>query len=129
MKGNITASKRALCAVGGRITPATSPGDEVPSADVLKASSALSSSMAESLSIGNIESAEAAANCLVFLSYLTSSEALEPMSLSQGNISAAMRTLDSACQELTLRHHGKSASHERLVQSAAHLLYIHATKG
>lgn len=120
--GNLTSSKRALCAAG-------SAEAEVSFADVLKASSAFSGSMAESLSMGDIESAEIAAECLVLHSYLTNSDASEPMSLSQGNISAAMQTLESASQELALRGHGVTPSCERLVQFGAHLLYLHATRG
>ncbi|KAJ4144769.1 hypothetical protein LMH87_003639 [Akanthomyces muscarius] len=122
VNGNLDSSKRALCAVGAAQA-------EMSFADVLKASSAFSGSMAESLSMGDMESAETAAECTVLHSYLTSSEASEPMSLSQGNISAAMQTLDSAVQQLSLRGHGSSPACERLVQFGAHLLYLHATKG
>ena len=122
VNGNLASSKRALCAVGAAQA-------EMSFADVLKASSAFSGSMAESLSMGDMESTETAAECTVLHSYLTNSEASEPMSLSQGNISAAMQTLDSAVQQLSLRGHGSSPACERLVQFGAHLLYLHATKG
>ncbi|KAJ3476336.1 hypothetical protein NLG97_g9163 [Lecanicillium saksenae] len=120
--GDITSSKRALYITG-------STESEVSFADVLKASSAFSGSMSESLSIGDIDSAETAAECLVLHSYLTNTEASEPMSISQGNISAAMQTLESASKELALRGHGITASGERLAQFGAHLLYLHATQG
>ncbi|OAA48223.1 DUF1740-domain-containing protein [Beauveria brongniartii RCEF 3172] len=118
--GNLAASKRALCATSGA---------EVSFTDVLKARSAFSDGMSEALFTGDVESAETAAECLVLHSYLTNGEASEPMSLSQGNIAAAMQTLDSASQELALRGHGTSSSGERLVQFGAHLLYMHATRG
>lgn len=122
MNGNLTSFKRCLCATGAAQA-------EVSFADVLKAGSAFLGSMAESLSMGDAESAETAAECTVLHSYLTNSEASEPISLSQGNISAAMQTLDSAVQEFSLREHGSSPACERLVQFGAHLLYLHATKG
>lgn len=120
--GDLIASKRALCAVGSKDA-------EVSFADVLKASSTFSGSISESLSIGDIESAETAAECLVLHSYLTNLEASEPMSMSQGNISAAMQTLESASKELVIRGHGISPACERLAQFGAHLLYLHATRG
>ncbi|TQV99872.1 hypothetical protein V2A60_005301 [Cordyceps javanica] len=120
--GNLSSSKRALCAASGSEA-------EVSFADVLKAGSAFSGSMSESLSLGDVDSAETAAECLVLHSYLTNSEASEPMSLSQGNISAAMDMLDSTSKELTVRGYGKTHYCERLVQFGAHLLYLHATRG
>ncbi|OAA73975.1 hypothetical protein ISF_00876 [Cordyceps fumosorosea ARSEF 2679] len=122
--GHLASSKKALCAGDGSEAEA-----EVSFADVLKASSAFSGGMSESLSVGDVESAETAAECLVLHSYLTSSEASEPMSLSQGSISAAMQTLDTASQELVVRGHGGSPACERLVQFGAHLLYLHAARG
>ncbi|KAJ6789885.1 hypothetical protein PWT90_04272 [Aphanocladium album] len=122
VNGDITLSKRALCAAGNTET-------DVSFADVLKSGSAFSGSMSESLSIGDVDSAETAAECLVLHSYLTNSEASEPLSVSQGNISAAMQTLESASKEIALRGHGITAAGERLVQFGAHLLYLHATRG
>lgn len=122
VNGNLASSKRCLCATGAAQA-------EVSFADVLKAGSAFSGSMAEALSMGDAESAETAAECIVLHSYLTNSEASEPMSRSQGNISAAMQILDSAVQEFSLGGHGSSLACECLVQFGAHLLYLHATKG
>ncbi|KAM3513826.1 hypothetical protein MY11210_002551 [Beauveria gryllotalpidicola] len=118
--GDLAASKRALCAASGA---------EVSFADVLKARCTFSDGMSEALATGDVESAETAAECLVLHGYLTNGEASEPMSFSQGNIAAAMQTLDCASQELAARGHGTSPSGERLVQFGAHLLYMHATRG
>ncbi|ATY64484.1 hypothetical protein A9K55_004669 [Cordyceps militaris] len=120
--GDMVCSKRTLCGAG-------TLEKEVSFADVLKAGSAFSGNLSKSLSTGDVESAETAGECLVLHSYLTNSEASEPMSLSQGNISAAMQTLDSTSRELAVRGHGITPSCERLVQSGAHLLYLHATRG
>ncbi|OAR00968.1 hypothetical protein LLEC1_07225 [Akanthomyces lecanii] len=122
VNGNLASSKKALCATSGSQA-------EVSFADVLKANSAFSGSMVEALSMGDTEAAETAAECAVLHSYLTNGEASEPMSLSQGNISAAMQTLDSTAQELSLRGHGSSPACERLIQFGAHLIYLHAAKG
>ncbi|KGQ12616.1 hypothetical protein BBAD15_g1645 [Beauveria bassiana D1-5] len=118
--GDLAASKRALCAASSA---------EVSFADVLKARSTFSDGMSQALFTGDVESAETAGECLVLHSYLTNGEASEPMSLSQGNIAAAMQTLDHASQELAARGQGTSPSGERLVQFGAHLLYMHATRG
>ncbi|PMB69684.1 Protein NRDE2 [Beauveria bassiana] len=117
---DLAASKRALCAASSA---------EVSFADVLKARSTFSDGMSEALFTGDVESAETAAECLVLHSYLANGEATEPMSLSQGNIAAAMQTLDHASQELAARGQGTSPSGERLIQFGAHLLYMHATRG
>ncbi|KAF1731917.1 Protein NRDE2 [Beauveria bassiana] len=118
--GDLAASKRVLCAASSA---------EVSFADVLKARTTFSDGMSEALFTGDVESAETAAECLVLHSYLTNGEASEPMSLSQGNIAAAMQTLDHASQELAARGQGNSPSGERLIQFGAHLLYMHATRG
>lgn len=129
LTGDITSSKKALAAAGGASRTPPSETGTVSFTDILKARTAFTDAMSESLSMGHWEEATTAAECLMLLQYLTSGEASEPISLAQGNISAAMQSLDNACAEMKSRAHDTTASQERLVQFGAHLLYIHASKG
>lgn len=65
----------------------------------------------------------------ILLEYLTDGQPFaEPTSLSQGNISAAMNHVDRMSSEYKF-YDAQSVGHEELLQFAARLLYLHATKG
>jgi hypothetical protein len=65
----------------------------------------------------------------MLLEYLTSEDGSEPASEAQGNITAALSTTQTFSHELESRHLHHSPHHERLLQTAARLLYHHATHG
>ncbi|KAM0562109.1 hypothetical protein ACHAPJ_002553 [Fusarium lateritium] len=102
---------------------------EVSSMNILKAHQIFSSTMNDFISGGNLDNAETLAECLVLLSYLTAEGSTEPMSTSQGNISAAMETVHKVSLEFKSRGYQASRAHERILQFASRLLYLHATRG
>lgn len=129
VKGNLPEAKRRLCASADEASGNNAAETHVSSTDVLKAQKTFSASLSEYLAVGDISAAATTLECLIMLNYLAGDGATEPMSGSQGNISAAMETLHSASQGFNSRGYSQSTSYERVVQFAAHLLYIHATKG
>ncbi|KAF4957408.1 hypothetical protein FGADI_3144 [Fusarium gaditjirri] len=102
---------------------------EVPSTHILKAHQTFSSLKSDFISGANLEDASTLTECLVLLSYLTSESCTEPMSASQGSISAAMETVHRTSLEFKSRGYQASRAHERLLQFASRLLYLHATRG
>lgn len=65
----------------------------------------------------------------ILLEYLMEGQpSTEPASLSQGNISAAMGCVDRMSSDYIFQD-GQGAVHEEVLQFAARLLYLHATKG
>lgn len=69
------------------------------------------------------------AECLALLAYLTTDGCTEPSSAAQGNISAAMDSIDNSSYELKFHGEEGAAAHEGLLQFAARLLYFNATRG
>ncbi|KAG7290333.1 hypothetical protein NEMBOFW57_000333 [Staphylotrichum longicolle] len=104
-------------------------GSTVSPALLLKTKSHFSSTRDYSLSSQELETATQYAESLMLLEYLAAEGGTEPASASQGNISAAMATIQTFTQELESRSLSSSRSHERLLQTAARLLYHHATHG
>ncbi|KAF4121154.1 Pfam:DUF1740 [Geosmithia morbida] len=69
------------------------------------------------------------AECLALLAYLTTEGCTEPSSGTQGNIAAAMDSIDRSCHELKFHNAEGTLAHEGLLQFAARLLYFNATRG
>ncbi|KAL8359659.1 hypothetical protein RB598_008164 [Gaeumannomyces tritici] len=82
------------------------------------------------LSSGDAEAAAQFAQSFALLEYLTNSECGEPRSESQGNISAAISSILGFSGDLCTRGAlAVSATHERLLQFGAKLLYFHTKHG
>ncbi|KLU87474.1 hypothetical protein MAPG_06474 [Magnaporthiopsis poae ATCC 64411] len=82
------------------------------------------------LSSGDAEAAAQFAESFALLEYLTNSECAEPRSENQGNISAAISSILAFSGDLCSRGAlAKSATHERLLQFGAKLLYFHTKHG
>jgi hypothetical protein len=129
VKGNLSEAKRRLCASADESSGNNAVETHVSSTGVLKAQTTFSASLSEYLAVGDLSAAATTVECLTMLNYLAGDSATEPMSGSQGNISAAMATLESASQGFSSRGYSQSVNYERVVQFAGHLLYIHARKG
>jgi hypothetical protein len=104
-------------------------GSTVSPALLLKTKSQFSSTRDYSLSSQQLETAAQYAESLMLLEYLAAEGGTEPASASQGNISAALATIQSFSRDLESRGLSNSPHHERLLQTAARLLYHHATHG
>lgn len=98
---------------------------------LLKAQQTLSSSRSFLLSVGNLDQAVLFAQAGCLLEYLSDSidSADSATSFRQGNIDAAMDVIHIFTTEAVERGHAASAALERLLQYAAHLLYLHASRG
>jgi hypothetical protein len=96
---------------------------------LLKARSYFSSTRDYSLSSKQLDVAAQHAESLMLLEYLSAEGGSEPAAESQGNISAALGSVHAFSRELESRALSQSREHERLLQSAARLLYHHATHG
>lgn len=96
---------------------------------VLKARSHFSGRQDYSLSAGAFEDALGFAISLTLLDYLSSSGGDEPASEGQGNISVAMLRIQAFSDELSSRGLMRSSVQERFLQSAARLIYFHASHG
>ncbi|KAL2256927.1 hypothetical protein VTK26DRAFT_916 [Humicola hyalothermophila] len=104
-------------------------GPEPSPALLLKARTHFSSTRDYSLSSGQLENTIQHAESLMLLEYLSHEGGSEPASDTQGNITAGLSSIQLFSQELQSRNLGKSTYHERLIQTAARLLYYHATHG
>jgi hypothetical protein len=96
---------------------------------LLKARSHFSSTRDYSLSSQQLDTAAQYAESLMLLEYLVAETGSEPASDAQGNITAALASIHTFSQELESRNLSKSPPHERILQTAARLLYYHATHG
>lgn len=125
-------TKSALARCVAASATASQRGNEASATytQLLKARQILSSSRGFLLSVGNLDQAAlfALAGCLLeYLSdFIDSAESAPPR---QGNIDAAMNIIHTFTAEAADRGHAASSALERLLQWAAHLLYIHATRG
>ncbi|KAK3296196.1 NRDE-2, necessary for RNA interference-domain-containing protein [Chaetomium fimeti] len=104
-------------------------GSTPPPVLLLKTKSHFSSTRDYSLSSQQLETATQYAESLMLLEYLTSEGGSEPASEAQGSITAALSTTQAFSHELESRQLHHSPHHERLLQTAARLLYHHATHG
>lgn len=125
-------TKSALSRCVAASATASQSGNEASATytQLLKARQILSSSRGFLLSVGNLDQAVlfALAGCLLeYLSDFTDSAESAPSR--QGNIDAAMKLIRTFTAEAADRGHAASFALERLLQWAAHLLYIHATRG
>lgn len=96
---------------------------------LLKARQTFSSSCDFLLSAGKIHQATLFAEIRALLEYLSQLAGTTEPSSRQGDIQASMDTIDSFTTEAVSRGHASSTSLERLLQFAAHLLYLHANRG
>lgn len=103
--------------------------DTVASSQRLKTRQILSSHRDFLLSSGDLGQASIFAQALSLFEYLSTGTSTEPMSSQQGSISAAISSINAFTTDVVSRGHGSSADLERLLQFAAHLLYLHASRG
>ncbi|KAK4038464.1 NRDE-2, necessary for RNA interference-domain-containing protein [Parachaetomium inaequale] len=96
---------------------------------LLKTRSHFSATRDYSISSQQLETAAHYAESLMLLEYISAEGGSEPASETQGNITAALSTIHAFSQELSSRNLHTSPHHERLLQTAARLLYHHATHG
>lgn len=96
---------------------------------LLKSRQTFSSSCEFLLSAGNIHKATILAEITALLEYLSQLAGATELTPRQGDIQASMDTIHTFTAEAVSRGHGSSTSLERLLQFAAHLLYLHATRG
>ncbi|KUI65451.1 hypothetical protein VM1G_00915 [Cytospora mali] len=101
----------------------------VTPSQVLKARQKLLSTRDFLLSSGDIFQAAEFAQTLALFEYTSAEGSTEPTSTHQGNISAAMASIDTFTSDAVARGHRRSADLEGLLQFAAHLLYTYATRG
>ncbi|CAJ0553474.1 Ff.00g119860.m01.CDS01 [Fusarium sp. VM40] len=127
--GDKMSAVRRLCSSVDEILRSAVGTPEITPTHVLKAHQIFSSTMGDFVSGGNLDHAVTPAGCLVLLSYLTADGSAEPMSVSQGSISAAIETVHRVSQELKRRGYERSRAHERILQFASKLLYLHAARG
>ncbi|KAK8061193.1 hypothetical protein PG997_015414 [Apiospora hydei] len=78
---------------------------------------------------GNATVASLYAKALVLLQYLTQQSGKEPRGEGQGDIEAAMAVVAKCSDEFKARGLAADAGHERLLQFAAQLLYVHISHG
>lgn len=127
--GNKCSATKRLCACVDESFKRARLNDEQVSPTVILKAKQMFKSQAEScLYGGRAEQASVHLECLILLSYLTDVGGSEPASESQGNIAAAMFTLQDLSKEVVALE-GGLAMHELMLQFAARLLYWHASKG
>lgn len=119
-------SALARCIAASATTP--QPGNETATySQLLKARQSLSSSRGFLVSIGNLDQAILFAQASCLLEYLA--DTIDSTPSRQGNIDAALNIIYAFIAEATDRGHAASPALERLLQYAAHLLYLHAQRG
>ena len=128
-ENNKAAATRRLCSSVDEVLRNSAENLDIAPTHILKAHQIFSSTMDDLISGGNIDHAEILSECLVLLSYLTAEGSTEPMSTSQGSISASIDTVNKVTHELKSRNHHTSRAHEKILQFASMLLYWHATRG
>ncbi|KAK5629736.1 hypothetical protein RRF57_005451 [Xylaria bambusicola] len=102
---------------------------EVTPSQILKAKQFLVTNRDYKMSSGDAAEAVIYAEGLVLLDYLTQRSGKEPSSQRQGDIQSAIVRITQCSEDLVSRGQQHSPSHERFLQSCAHLLYYHATHG
>ncbi|KAK3356956.1 NRDE-2, necessary for RNA interference-domain-containing protein [Lasiosphaeria hispida] len=104
-------------------------GSAVSPALLLKAKSHISSTRDYALSSRQPGLAIQYAESQALFEYLAAEGGIEPTSATQGNITAALQSIHAFTNQLTSANQAQSTHHERLLQTAARLLYHHATHG
>ncbi|KAJ3553917.1 hypothetical protein NPX13_g10762 [Xylaria arbuscula] len=102
---------------------------EASPSQILKAKQFLVTNRHYKMSSGDFAEAVIYAEGLVLLDYLTQRSGREPGSERQGDIGAAIARITQCSEDLVSRGHQQNPSHEKFLQSSAHLLYYHATHG
>ncbi|KAF5018499.1 hypothetical protein F66182_9504 [Fusarium sp. NRRL 66182] len=128
-KGDKKLAVQRLCSSVDKNLRAVRETTDISWTSILKAQQDMFSILHDSISGGNLDDAEILTECLVLLFYLTAEGSVEPMSTSQGNISAAMKVVHRVSHEFQMRKHQASGAHERILQFATRLWYLHATRG
>ncbi len=122
--------KQALARLCQSVEAQLEDDADVSPALLLKARSHFSSTRDYCLSLMRLENSLQHAESAALLEYLAAGGTNEEAgSGAQGNISAALLSVDTMSQELTSRNLGRSSYRERLLQFAAKLLYYHAKHG
>lgn len=120
----------ARCVAASAATSQTGNQASTTYSQLLKARQTLSSSRGFLLSVGNLGQAVLFAQAGCLLEYLSDFiDSVGSTSPRQGNMDAAMNTIHTFTTEAIDRGHTASPALERLLQVAAHLLYLHATRG
>ncbi len=128
--GNKIAALKRLCSsLDDTLRKMPDDNSAISSTYVLKAHQTFSSDLQYLISTGDVAGGGLRGECLALLAYLTAEGGTEPMSPSQGNISAAMESIENATNELRARGHAGSPTHERLLQFAARLLFLNTSRG
>ncbi|KAL7626957.1 hypothetical protein AAE478_003732 [Parahypoxylon ruwenzoriense] len=128
--GNLTQSTLQLCVLSDDNSAISIPEGTIAStAQILKARQFLTSSREYSFTLGEPGNAVMYAEGLALLEYLVQQSNKEPSSGSQGDIWSAISSISVCSEELVSRGLGQCSAHERLLQSAARLLYHHASHG
>ncbi|CAM1505452.1 Fc.00g110890.m01.CDS01 [Cosmosporella sp. VM-42] len=127
--GNKKLATKRLCSSVDEVLRKADHIMEMPPMHILKAQQEFSDRMRLSISAGITEEADVQAECLALLSYLTAEGCTEPTSASQGNVTAAMAVIHEASEEFKSRGYEATMGHERLLQFAARILYLNATRG
>lgn len=96
---------------------------------LLKARTHFSSTRDFLLSSQDVQNSLHYAESLGLLEYLNTGVAEETSSSSQGDIAAALRSIEAFSQELTRRSLARTRYQEQLLQFASRLLYHHASHG
>ncbi|KAK8021999.1 hypothetical protein PG993_012766 [Apiospora rasikravindrae] len=126
-QGDLTTSLSRLCLVGQESLSAVT--EQASPALVLKTRQTLTSNCEYSTSQGNATVASVYAKALVLLQYLTQQSGKEPRGEGQGDIEAALAVVAKCSDEFKSRGLAGDAGHERLLQFAAQLLYVHISHG
>ncbi|KHN99678.1 uncharacterized protein MAM_02531 [Metarhizium album ARSEF 1941] len=128
--GNKTLATARMCSAVEKSLPQAQMdlGSTSP-AVILKTRQELVANIHQCLYKGRADDAAVFVEGLTLLSYLTDEGNVEPTSNTQGNISAAMNTVEAMSAEWKARGDANTRSHERILQFGAELLYLNATRG
>lgn len=118
-----------LCAATNPSLGDTADVATVTPHQLLSARQTLSGDLGCFISTSQFDSAVLAAESLAMLEYLTSPGGSESTSVAQGNITAAMDRIWMVSEALCKRDGSETEAHERILQTGARLLYLHASRG
>lgn len=128
--GDMKSALGRCVATSGTSIPQTGNQASATYSQLLKARQMLSSSRGFLLSVGNLDQAILFAQASCLLEYLSDCiDSAESAPSRQGRIDAAMEVIHTFTSEAVDRGHAAAAALERLLQHAAHLLYLHVVRG
>ncbi|KAJ4391348.1 hypothetical protein N0V93_004965 [Gnomoniopsis smithogilvyi] len=119
----------ARCISASKAGAPADPELSATSSQFLKARQTLSASCDFLLSTGDLHQATLFAETLALLEYVSQVAGTTELISRQGDIQASMDVIHKFTVEAVSRGHGSSMPLEKLLQMAAHLLYLHATRG